>query len=399
MRRLRSASREREALDGVVRRGTMPTMRRLVTACLVLAAGVLGACASLKSPDDSLPGPDSSVPRGDADAPESTQTRDAALDEAAPVEAAPPCVPGITDFPIDSMLSAGPSSIALGPDGNLWFSLSTEFGSMAADTGDAVGLINPAGTTSTAFELPTVYGGPIAVTAGPDGRVWFVEWDGKIGHIDTDGKNAAEFPIPASAAGPSKPNGITVGPDKNIWFTDTGANQVGWIATTGGPVTVIPVPTSDSIPAGIVAGPDGNIWFAEQRGNQIATVATTAGAMVTEYPLPKLENPHGLAVGPDHNLWFASYGGTDIGRVTVAGAVTLFPVGTLSWEIAAGPGDAMWFTEGNQIGRISVDGGGLTNFTDPTPTVTGAAIVGGGPSTVWFTEVSPDRIGRITVCN
>lgn len=50
--------------------------------------------------------------------------------------------------------------------------------------------------------------------------------------------------------------------------------------------------------------------------------------------------------GPDRALWFIGDDGGQIGRITTAGAITQFPLSKADRpDIAAGPDQAMWFTE------------------------------------------------------
>src|SRR5437588_6931221 len=82
-----------------------------------------------------------------------------------------------------------------------------------------------------------------------------------------------EFPTPAGSAGPI---GITTGPDGNLWFT--AGTDIGRI-TTGGSATAFPLPTRcghkfGCEPFGITAGPDGNLWVTEFQGNKIGRIAT-----------------------------------------------------------------------------------------------------------------------------
>src|SRR5438128_2358664 len=84
-----------------------------------------------------------------------------------------------------------------------------------------------------------------------------------------------------------------------------------------GTITEFPVPTSSSHPAGITAGPDGNLWFTESNANQIGRITTSGG--FTEFPLPTTCGssfgcePIGITAGPDGNLWFTEGGGNKIG--------------------------------------------------------------------------------------
>jgi streptogramin lyase len=69
-----------------------------------------------------------------------------------------------------------PNSIALGSDGNLWF---TEY--------YQIGTITPTGTV-TEYQLPPLSNGnlPDHITPGPDGNLWFTEYSGNnIGKITT----------------------------------------------------------------------------------------------------------------------------------------------------------------------------------------------------------------------
>ena len=80
----------------------------------------------------------------------------------------------------------------------------------------------------------------------------------KIGRITTAG-DITEFPIPTADC---FPQGITTGPDGNLWFTEYNVNKIGRI-TTAGVITEFPLPTAGSFPQGITTGPDGNLWFTE----------------------------------------------------------------------------------------------------------------------------------------
>jgi len=71
--------------------------------------------------------------------------------------------------------------------------------------------------TFTEFLTPTAGVGPTSITTGPDGNLWFTEYEGdNIGRITPNG-TITEFPIPTAG---SQPFGITTGPDGNLWFTE-----------------------------------------------------------------------------------------------------------------------------------------------------------------------------------
>src|SRR5438874_556995 len=89
-----------------------------------------------------------------------------------------------------------------------------------------------------------------------------------------------EFPIPTAYG---RPAWIAAGPDGNLWFTEYSGNKIGRI-TTGGVITEFPIPTGVSVPTGIASGPDGAMWFSEENGNNIGRMTTTG--VITEFPIP-----------------------------------------------------------------------------------------------------------------
>src|SRR6266571_5069926 len=111
-----------------------------------------------------------------------------------------------------------------------------------------------AATRITEYWVPTPSSWPSGITAGPDGNLWFTEFDGeRIGRITIEGA-ITEYTVPTLYSGPW---GIAPGSDGNLWFTEYDTNLIGRI-TPGGAITEYPIPTSRSFPRGITAGPDGN---------------------------------------------------------------------------------------------------------------------------------------------
>ena len=120
-----------------------------------------------------------------------------------------------------------------------------------------------------------------------------------------------EYPLPGNESGPVN---ITAGPDGNLWFTQVYTNQIGKITRRGSLTEYTISHHADSWPEDITAGPDGNLWFTQIYGNQIGKV--TPRGTFTEYPLPTAgSQPFGITVGPDGNLWFTENSGDRIGRI------------------------------------------------------------------------------------
>jgi virginiamycin B lyase len=110
----------------------------------------------------------------------------------------------------------------------------------------------------TEFPTPTSSSAPRLLTVGPDGALWFAEYQAsKIGRISTAG-TLTEYPTPTASSGPY---GITAGPDGALWFTESVASQIGRITTTG-TITEYPTSTASSGPSGITAGLDARYGLA-----------------------------------------------------------------------------------------------------------------------------------------
>lgn len=209
-------------------------------------------------------------------------------------------------------------------------------------------------------------------------------------------------PAGISQTATSDPLGITTGPDGNLWFTESDANAIGRI-TTSGSIAEFPVPTPASQPSGIASGPDGNLWFAERDGDKIGRIDTSGN--VTEFPLPAASQPakpQGIATGPDGALWFTESGRDQIGRIDTGGAIAEYGPflnpGMTAVGIASGPDGGLWFTEydGNRLGRATT-GGVITELPAfPTPNSEPNRIVSGPDGNLWVTESDTGRIASVT---
>ena len=194
----------------------------------------------------------------------------------------------ISEFPL-SITHAKPGSIAEGPDGAMWFAVSTRYYTVGSSYVEwLIGRITLAGKVSY-FNLPpnSAGSGVGAITAGPDGAMWYLTREA-IGRITTSGQ-VTEFPHERVWGVFEDVRGMmTAGPDGSLWFLGSTPGMVPTAAmdriTASGEVTEIPFSTNDSYPQAIAWGPDADIWFASSFGSSIGHVST-AGKF-TAYPVP-----------------------------------------------------------------------------------------------------------------
>ena len=274
-----------------------------------------------------------------------------------------------------------PGNIAAGPDGALWF---------------VAGGIGRLSTDGSVAQYPVPLGGGqlFDIETGPDGNLWFTEFGGRVGRITPAG-GVAMYPRGIVPTGPCDCTGgrIAPGPDGNMWFTVPDGRWIGHVAPDGD-YTVVAVVPGGGAPQDIVAGADGNMWFTDSSG-RIGRI-TTAGAVTL---FGDRLAPSEIAAGPDGNLWFSEPGRHRLGRITPEGVVTEFPTGRAApLEIAAGPDGNLWFSSegGAWIGRMAPTGI-LRLFPMGADSGFGPYGITAGPDgNLWSTDPNRGRIARIT---
>src|SRR5262249_19950445 len=120
--------------------------------------------------------------------------------------------------------SAFHEGVAVGWDGNLWFT-------SARQQANSIGYVGRISTSGALQEFALPRGNlPAAIPRGPDGNMWFIANDdqgknSKIGRITPSG-SIALFSTPDPNCGAMS---IAAGPDGNIWFTEVTANRIGYL--------------------------------------------------------------------------------------------------------------------------------------------------------------------------
>jgi virginiamycin B lyase len=274
--------------------------------------------------------------------------------------------------------------------GNLWFS------ERELKTSPIVRL-TPAGL-ATAYPLPTPNAGVEAVTRGPDGNVWFTEFDkSKIGKITPSGR-ITEYKTPFN---PLQSVDIKTGADGNVWFA-TDHHGIGR-ATIAGRINFFPIDDNETQPTTLTPGPNKTMWFVEWKGNNVGFLTTTG--KVTEYPagLRGFSNSFGIAYGKDGRIWFADPQHHRIGAIRTNGTgLTFYKLGATSTpdSIIAGPDGNLYFGEfglknAGRIGRITT-AGKITEFNLPGAQgefpVLGLTVLGGN---IWFANNAHSKVGML----
>ncbi len=295
---------------------------------------------------------------------------------------------------------SSPSSIALGPDSNLWF---TDAGlpTPAIGTADSV--------SGRIYEYASGLNkdsNPYSMTLGPDSNLWFTDAGPTpaIGRVSVSGQ---VYEYTSGLAYDSIPNSITSGPDTdgNLWFTDAGSNPSIGKITTSGAITEYPV-NGGSWPFGITSGPDNNLWFTDPLAGIIGSVNPATG-VINEYTtgLNSGSLPVCITLGPDNNLWFTDAGATPaIGCVNPAtGAINEYTTGLNSgskpYGMTLGHDGNLWFTDAGAtpaIGMVTATGAIAESTIDSSIHPIGITCDGSG--NLWYSSSGQHpAIGEITV--
>ena len=234
-------------------------------------------------------------------------------------------------------------AIIAGPNNDLW---SLEPGL------NAIGQLDP----SNSQVFPPVATGdkggvPTSLAAGPDGNVWFT-WQSNspntsVGYVGiVTPYSGVLLNMPLNGYG-GYPTSITEGPDGTMWFTDS--NMIGQVycGTPGGqklPVNFsnsgqctlkLAPPIKVSSAGWLLAGPDGNLWFTS--GSSVTTMST-AGVVQTTYATG---NPGYLGYGSDGNTWFSG-GEIDWHGNAIDAYTGLVPSPYAAEQVISGPDANMW---------------------------------------------------------
>jgi virginiamycin B lyase len=136
----------------------------------------------------------------------------------------------ITEFALPRP-NTGPGDITTGSDGALWFlELGGSMDGMQKD-GNRVGRITVEGEI-TEYDIPSEGSTPVNIALGPDGNIWYTK-NATLGRVTPQGE-ITEFPI---AEGAARAVGLSAGADREpprrlidrLWFTDPVNNRIAYL--------------------------------------------------------------------------------------------------------------------------------------------------------------------------
>jgi virginiamycin B lyase len=270
--------------------------------------------------------------------------------------------------------------------------------------------------------------GPHGMGFDAAGRLWVtLEFAGKIARLDENGHIVKEYNVCLNG-NPSeintRPHGLGIGDDgETIWFTGKATGTVGKIAPDG-KVQHFALSTAGSVPIYIRNGPDHNMWATELVGNAIARI--TPSGKVTEFEIEKTPNSRPIAIVPEPGgqaMWFSEEAGNKVGRIDPDGEIVEYPVprsqeNVLLAGLSFDHENNLWVqqyvnhnvpTRGGTDYLVKIDKAILTaNPSDimgipftfypvPSENTMMHRIIRGPDGNMWFTEMSTDKVGRLSL--
>lgn len=319
----------------------------------------------------------------------------------------------IQEFVVPEETSA-PHSIAVDPQGNVWF---------AEKVGKKLSIFNLGKTTFKSYPLPVDWGnvGPSTIAIGLDGKVWFSvsRWAeandsiGFLGQYDPSTEEFRQFPLsqsnvsdPASEQSAPIPEDLLVDDHGLVWFLSPNENKLYRYNPDNADLHGYQIPTQNSYPKGLSMDGNGTIWFAEANANKIGKFLPQSAAF-SEYEIPTpFANPEALTFDPLGRVWFVemrtnrlSVFYPDMERFDEA----LIPTAQgMPNAIASDSKGRIWFLEylGNKIGVFDPVQAQFKEFDIPTyGSYPGDMAIDIKKGLLWFSETNTEarRLGMLPI--
>jgi streptogramin lyase len=236
------------------------------------------------------------------------------------------------------------TELVVGDDGSAWVAVAEpEPGELSPDgsNGGELDRIG-AGGVITRFRVPQKIV-PSGLAIGPDGNLWFTgvknRWVAEHSYYPGDGyvgrmTPAGEFELYPTPIVASSPGAIATAPGGDLWFTEAGPNLVGTIGPDGAFGRVFRVDWElQELRTGLTFGPEGDAWLNTSSG----IVRVTPAGQQTLYP----GEPGSIVTGGEGDIWALHW--REVMRVTPGGPgievsrVKLHPhSGTVGVRLACG---------------------------------------------------------------
>ena len=321
--------------------------------------------------------------------------------------------PAIQEFVIPDGISS-PNSIAIDPSGNVWF---------AEKVGKSLSMFDSKERAFKVYRLPANWGdvGPSLVASGPKGEIWFSvrRWAASeddtnfLGQLDSITGSFRKHILSSSEENGMrkdlddvKPEDLLVDRNGVVWFLSPDENKLYSFDSGGIGLRGFSIPTPNSYPRGIAIDKAGTIWFAEANENKIGKF-DPSNAKFSEFDIPTaFANPGAITVDGAGKVWFVEMSANRLGVFypdLIRFDEALLPAkGSMPNAIVADGDGKIWFLEymGNKIGRFDPIESKFEEFTIPTSgSLPGDMAIDLERGLLWFSETNTEakKLGMLSI--
>ena len=274
-------------------------------------------------------------------------------------------------------LGGSPTNVSTGPGGKVWVAVGGAKKLVAIEATAAT----PTVTSISTAGLSNC--GPVGLTDGRDGRMYFSMPNGSFGctdpsRISSVNASATEAPAAAVTGGGGTVFDLAVAGGK-LFAPDFDGGVVRRLTLGTAPsVEATLAAPLDSAPDGITVDEAGTIWVTAFSTGQVLRFAPTASAatVVPGITVGKLVSPFGIFAAGDGRIYVAGADSQNLLRLNADGTgATFFPMPADSrpWQIAGGPGGDLFVTDQGTLPRV-------LRFVNTAPRDTTGAAVASGPA-------------------
>lgn len=161
-------------------------------------------------------------------------------------------------------------------------------------------------------------------------------------------------------------------------------------------VTEFAMLQSTDMPVAVAVGPDDSVWFSIDFAAAIGRIRD--GKVERIAKTGKNVDALGIAVDAQGNAWYADSPATAMLRITPAGEIRSFPLGTpisRLGRVAAGPDGSVWFAEGTTYSVSSIRAEKLERHDIPSVRGGPFGVAVAADGTVWATLQSSNALMKI----
>ncbi|MDO8283165.1 MAG: hypothetical protein Q7U10_11190 [Thermodesulfovibrionia bacterium] len=197
-----------------------------------------------------------------------------------------------------------PEELIVDAKGTIWFTASNK---------NSLYRVDPKTFALKGYPIPTANGNPKSLAVDQKGHIWFVESNAnKIGEFNPELEVFHEHEVLTQFANLGK---LSIDKHGKIWFVEVTANRLGMFSPEQNRFDEAIIPTPGSSPVALVNDDNGNVWFLEYKTNKVG-VFNSEKATFHEYDIPSYGSlPANIVIDRKRSLLWFSQSATDAKRL------------------------------------------------------------------------------------